>query len=153
MSDNLREELQRKAEATLQSLPSNPVLFRFPSVSIKVIKIDTDYFHRGEGVSSILPPQVEEFHSLVPLDTSNQKSAQVFGYPSWVYKAFSNEDGHAWTLRRVEGKLFPDVAPGYESSDGRNVTRTRRLSIVQRSRYQNNSAVEKGSEREHCDNP
>ncbi|KAH0614057.1 uncharacterized protein H6S33_005943 [Morchella sextelata] len=76
MSDNLREELQRKAEITLQSLPS---------------------------VSSLLPPAVEEFHSLVPLDTSNQKNINVFGYPSWVYKAFSNEDANPYALRRVEG--------------------------------------------------
>ncbi|KAL7274863.1 PAB-dependent poly(A)-specific ribonuclease subunit 3 [Rhizina undulata] len=76
LSDNLREELQRKGEATLQTLPN---------------------------VSSILPPTVNEYHSLVPLDMSNQKNTQIFGYPSWVYKAFSTEDGNTYALRRVEG--------------------------------------------------
>ncbi|CUS10682.1 unnamed protein product [Tuber aestivum] len=76
LSDNLREELQKKADATLQTLPA---------------------------VSSILPPSIEEYHQLVPLDISNQRSAQVFGYPSWAYKAFSSEDGNAYALRRLEG--------------------------------------------------
>lgn len=72
--DNLREDLQRKAEATLQTF-----------------------------ANSTLPQSVEYFHSLVALDTSNQKGPSFFGYPSWVYKATSSRDGHNYTLRRVEG--------------------------------------------------
>jgi len=72
--DNLREDLHRKAEATLQTF-----------------------------ANSTLPQSVEYFHSLVALDTSNQKGPSFFGYPSWVYKATSSRDGHNYTLRRVEG--------------------------------------------------
>lgn len=72
--DALREELQRKAEASLQVLPN-----------------------------SSLPSQVDDFHSLVPLDTTNQKNATIFGYPSWVYKAVSTKDGKVYALRRLEG--------------------------------------------------
>ncbi|KAL1978147.1 hypothetical protein VTN31DRAFT_1006 [Thermomyces dupontii] len=71
---DLREELQRKAAATLQTLPN-----------------------------STLPTHVEHFHSLVPLDLSHQKNAAVFGYPSWVYKAQSSKDGNYYVLRRLEG--------------------------------------------------
>jgi hypothetical protein len=44
----------------------------------------------------------EKFHSLVPLDTNNNKSAAVFGFPSWAYKA-QKEDGKYYVLRRLEG--------------------------------------------------
>ena len=74
ISDNLREDLQRKAEATLQTF-----------------------------ANTTLPQTVEYFHSLVALDTSNQKTSSFFGYPSWVYKATSSRDGHNYALRRVEG--------------------------------------------------
>lgn len=74
ISDSLREDLQRKAEAALQTF-----------------------------ASSTLPPSVEYFHSLVALDTNNQKGPSTFGYPSWVYKATSSRDGHIYTLRRIEG--------------------------------------------------
>ncbi|KAI5817266.1 hypothetical protein BZA77DRAFT_310204 [Pyronema omphalodes] len=73
LSDNLREELQRKSEAARQVLHSS------------------------------LPSSLNEYHSLVPLDMSPQKSTQTFGYSSWVYKAFSTEDAHIYALRRIEG--------------------------------------------------
>ena len=72
--DNLREDLQRKAEATLQTF-----------------------------ANSSLSQQVEYFHSLVALDTNNHKGPTTFGYPSWVYKATSSRDGHTYALRRIEG--------------------------------------------------
>ena len=54
-------------------------------------------------IDSTLPTQVDHFHSLVPLDTVNQKSAATFGYPSWIYKAVSTKDGKLYALRRLEG--------------------------------------------------
>lgn len=72
--DQLREDLQRKAEASRQILPN-----------------------------TTLPAQVDHFHSLVPLDTTHQKNATLFGYPSWVYKAVSGKDGNIYVLRRLEG--------------------------------------------------
>ncbi|KAF2087114.1 PAB-dependent poly(A)-specific ribonuclease subunit PAN3, partial [Saccharata proteae CBS 121410] len=74
LPDHIREDLQRKAEATRQILPN-----------------------------STLPANVDHFHSLVPLDTNNQKNASLFGYPTWVYKAVSSKDGLTYTLRRLEG--------------------------------------------------
>jgi len=59
-----------------------------------------------------LPQSVEHFHSLVPLDTNNQKSSAVFGYNSWVYKAVSSKDGYIYVLRRLEGR-----ESGYEIFD------------------------------------
>ncbi|KAB5547013.1 PAB-dependent poly(A)-specific ribonuclease subunit PAN3 [Coniochaeta sp. 2T2.1] len=73
MSDRLREELQKKAHATLQTMPNSPL------------------------------PQLEKYHSLFPLDTSNRKNTTVFGYTSWVYKAVSSKDGKYYCLRRLEG--------------------------------------------------
>jgi PAB-dependent poly(A)-specific ribonuclease subunit 3 len=48
-------------------------------------------------------PQLEKYHSLFPLDTSNRKNTAVFGYPSWVFKAVSSKDGKYYCLRRLEG--------------------------------------------------
>jgi len=60
---------------------------------------------------SQLPPQIEDYQSLVPLDTSLRKNAAVFGYPSWVYKAQSSTDGSYYVLRRLEGfRLNSDKA-------------------------------------------
>jgi len=54
---------------------------------------------------SNLPQTIEHFHSLVPLDTNNQKSSGVLGYINWVYKAVSSKDGCTYVLRRLEGMV------------------------------------------------
>lgn len=77
--DHLREELQRKTEATLQTFSN-----------------------------STLPQQIEHFHSLVALDTTAQKAASVYGYPSWLYKAVSSKDGYTYCLRRLENFRLTD---------------------------------------------
>ncbi|OKL64721.1 PAB-dependent poly(A)-specific ribonuclease subunit pan3 [Talaromyces atroroseus] len=74
LPNDLREELQKRSAATLQTLPN-----------------------------SSLPAHVDHFHSLVPLDLTHQKNAAMFGFPSWVYKAQSNKDGNFYVLRRLEG--------------------------------------------------
>ncbi|KKK21253.1 hypothetical protein P175DRAFT_0499579 [Aspergillus ochraceoroseus IBT 24754] len=74
LPNDFREELQKKAAATLQTLPNTQ-----------------------------LPAQVDYFHSLVPLDLNHQKNAATFGFPSWVYKAQSSKDGNFYALRRLEG--------------------------------------------------
>ncbi|EHL01044.1 putative PAB-dependent poly(A)-specific ribonuclease subunit PAN3 [Glarea lozoyensis 74030] len=73
MPEALREELQKKAEATFQVMPNSQL------------------------------PTLDNYHTLVALDTSHRKSAAVFSYPSWVYKATSIKNGHMYTLRRLEG--------------------------------------------------
>lgn len=73
LPDKLREELQKKAEASLQVMPNSQL------------------------------PQMENYHSLVPLDTTHRKNANIFGYPSWIYKATSSKTGNLYTLRRLEG--------------------------------------------------
>ncbi|KAJ5872808.1 uncharacterized protein N7529_005161 [Penicillium soppii] len=74
LPNDIREDLQKKSAATLQTLPNTQ-----------------------------LPAQVDYFHSLVPLDLSHQKNAMIFGYPSWIYKAQSSKDGNYYALRRLEG--------------------------------------------------
>lgn len=74
ISETLRQDMQKKSDATLQVLPN-----------------------------STLPASIEHFHSLVPLDTNNQRSASVYGYSTWVYKATSGKDGLTYALRRLEG--------------------------------------------------
>ncbi|KIX07740.1 uncharacterized protein Z518_02394 [Rhinocladiella mackenziei CBS 650.93] len=72
--NDLREEIQKKSAAALQTLPN-----------------------------SQLPNHIESYHSLVPLDT-NHKSSTIFGgYTSWIYKAQSSANGHFFALRRIEG--------------------------------------------------
>ncbi|KAG9679304.1 PAB-dependent poly(A)-specific ribonuclease subunit pan3, partial [Aureobasidium melanogenum] len=77
--DHLREEMQRKSEASLQTFSN-----------------------------TALPQQIEHFHSLVALDTNAQKSASAYGYPSWIYKATSSKDGYNYALRRLEGFRLTD---------------------------------------------
>lgn len=71
--ESLREELQKKSEVSRQIL-----------------------------ANSSLPP-IEQFHSLVCLDTTQHKTQSLFGYQSWVYKAVSSKDGNNYALRRLEG--------------------------------------------------
>ena len=88
--DHLREEMQRKAEASLQTFTSELSL-------ISISSTDTD------SIDTALPHQLEHFHSLVALDTNTQKTASAYGYPSWIYKAISTKDGYTYALRRLEG--------------------------------------------------
>jgi len=73
MSEKIREDLQKKSEASLQVMPNSQL------------------------------PTLDNYHTLVALDTSHHKSATVFGYPSWVYKATSSKNGNLYCLRRLEG--------------------------------------------------
>jgi PAB-dependent poly(A)-specific ribonuclease subunit 3 len=54
-------------------------------------------------VSDSQLPVLDQYHTLVPLDTNHNKSAAVFGFPSWVYKATSSKNGNTYVLRRLEG--------------------------------------------------
>ncbi|EFE38916.1 hypothetical protein TRV_06435 [Trichophyton verrucosum HKI 0517] len=90
--NDFREELQKKAAATLQTLPST-----FINCYILFRVCFTDCW-----LDSQLPTQIDHFHSLVPLDVTHQKNATIFGYPSWVYKAQSSKDGNYYVLRRLE---------------------------------------------------
>lgn len=96
--ENLRQDLQRKSEATLQILPSQSL-----KINVQIDALLTCY------EDSNLPPNIEHFHSLVPLDTNNQKSSSAFGYNSWVYKAVSSKDGYTYVLRRLEGMKRPEA--------------------------------------------
>ncbi|KKY20858.1 putative pab-dependent polyspecific ribonuclease subunit pan3 [Phaeomoniella chlamydospora] len=77
--NDLREDLQKKSTATLQTLPS-----------------------------SQLPAQIENYHSLVPLDTHNQRSKLAFDFPTYLYKAQSSKDGNYYCLRRISGFRLTD---------------------------------------------
>ncbi|TQW12261.1 poly(A)-binding protein-dependent poly(A) ribonuclease [Cordyceps javanica] len=72
MPEKLREEMQRKSEASLQVINSQL-------------------------------PQLDNFHSLVALDTTQRKNSNIFGYPTWVYKGTSSKTGNIYCLRRIEG--------------------------------------------------
>ncbi|KAF9578323.1 PAB-dependent poly(A)-specific ribonuclease subunit 3 [Lunasporangiospora selenospora] len=76
ISDSLREELHRKNEMVLQNVNAQ------------------EYG---------LPEDLHEYHSLYPLDFSQQKSTEVFGYQSSVYKSMCSVDGRTYALRRIEG--------------------------------------------------
>ncbi|CAJ0548315.1 Ff.00g050690.m01.CDS01 [Fusarium sp. VM40] len=60
-----------------------------------------------EAAGQVLPnsqlPQLDNYHNLVPLDTTHRKNANIFGYPSWVYKATATKTGNLYCLRRLEG--------------------------------------------------
>lgn len=73
MPDDLREDMQKKAHASLQVIPSTI--------------------------------QLENYHSLVPLDkldTPHRKNTSIFGWTSWLFKAFSTKTGRVYCLRRIQ---------------------------------------------------
>jgi len=69
----VREELQKKMFATQQVLPNTTL------------------------------PDVDNFHTLVPLDTNNKRNTSSFEYQSWIYKAQNARNGWHYALRRLEG--------------------------------------------------
>ncbi|PIS57012.1 hypothetical protein CJI97_000035 [Candidozyma auris] len=71
--NNLREELLKRNEATLQTV-----------------------------ASSTLPEHVGEYHSLVPMDTTFTQPSKVYNFPSYVYKAMSNVTGLPYAIRRID---------------------------------------------------
>ena len=97
LPNDLREDMQKKGAASLQTLPSRLNLHQSCFIQANT----------ANSTDSQLPAQLDHFHSLVPLDTTHQKNAAIFGYPSWVYKAQSSKDGNFYALRRLEGKIYP----------------------------------------------
>lgn len=71
--NNLREELMKKNEATLQTLPL-----------------------------LTLPDHVGEYHSLVPMDVTFTQPSKIYDLPSYVYKATSNVNGLPYAIRRID---------------------------------------------------
>ncbi|KAF4634548.1 hypothetical protein G7Y89_g3563 [Cudoniella acicularis] len=100
MPDALREDLQKKAEATFQVMPNSQL------------------------------PTLDSYHSLVALDTSHRKSATVFGYPSWVYKATSIKNGFMYSLRRLEGYRLTNERAIRSVKDWRRVNCSGVVSVV-----------------------
>lgn len=71
--NKLRESLTKKNQATLQTMPH-----------------------------SQLPSLVGVYFNLVPLNGNLKRSTVTYGYPNSLYKATSNTNGRAYTLRRIE---------------------------------------------------
>lgn len=74
MSDSVREELQKRSEAT-HSIP-------FPPYN--------------------LPDELQGYHSLVPLEQASSERRKFFSWFSIVYRATNVNDGLPYVLRRVE---------------------------------------------------
>jgi PAB-dependent poly(A)-specific ribonuclease subunit 3 len=75
-------------------------------------------------------PTLDNYHTLVALDTSHRKSAAVFGYPSWVYKATSIKNGNMYTLRRLEGYRLTNERAIRSVKDWRRVDSGGVVSVV-----------------------
>ncbi|EGW31143.1 uncharacterized protein SPAPADRAFT_63057 [Spathaspora passalidarum NRRL Y-27907] len=69
--NDLRETLHRKNEATLQTM-----------------------------VHSTLPPSINQYHSLVPIDRTYQESKSA--HSTVLYKVFSSLDGNPYVMRKIE---------------------------------------------------
>lgn len=72
LPNDLRETLQRRNEATLAVM----------------------------GGRSNLPDNVNEYHSLMPIDLESK--SRVWGIKSAIFKVFSNVDGNAYILRKID---------------------------------------------------
>jgi PAB-dependent poly(A)-specific ribonuclease subunit 3 len=69
-------------------------------------KLREELHRKSEAWRQVLSsglPQLDNYHSLVALDTSHRKMTGLFGYTSWVYKGTSSKTGHVYCLRRLEG--------------------------------------------------
>jgi PAB-dependent poly(A)-specific ribonuclease subunit 3 len=99
--NDLREDMQKKSAAALQTLPN-----------------------------SQLPSHLESYHSLVPLDSA-QKGSNVFGgFTSWVYKCQSSANGHFFVLRRIEGFRLTNEHAIRAGQSWKNVTSANIVKIV-----------------------
>lgn len=76
IENELREALHRKNEATLQTMP----------------RLN-------------LPDHVGMYHLLVPIDNSFETLSKVWKIPTSVFKVFSNIDGNAYALRKIDNSL------------------------------------------------
>lgn len=55
--------------------------------------------------------QLENYHSLVPLDkldTPHRKNTGIFGWTSWLFKALSTKTGRIYCLRRIQDYRLGD---------------------------------------------
>eukprot|EP00048_Salpingoeca_helianthica_P022232 m.17145 g.17145 ORF g.17145 m.17145 type:complete len:527 (+) comp7052_c0_seq1:1235-2815(+) len=68
----------------------------------------TEDIERIPEPSEASVPDVDDYHSLLPLDFPAQPSSQVFPYACHVYKAFHTKSGAAVTLRRVANERITD---------------------------------------------
>lgn len=68
-------------------------------------KLREDLQKKSHAALQVMPLNVhlDNYHSIVPLDTSQRKNINVFGYSSWVYKATSSKNGNIYCLRRLDG--------------------------------------------------
>jgi PAB-dependent poly(A)-specific ribonuclease subunit 3 len=74
ISNDLREDLQKKSAATRQVMHNSQL------------------------------PDVQPYHSLVPLEGIKSGQSSLFGNTvCWVYKATSKKNGHVYCLRRLQG--------------------------------------------------
>ena len=74
LSDALREDLQKRAEATRTSI----------------------------GPSLGLPEELQGYHSLTPLEETNGERRKIFSWYSTIYRAINTVDGVTYALRRIE---------------------------------------------------
>lgn len=82
MSDDLREELQKKSHAARQVIPNS---------------IPLENFH------SLVPLDKPD-----KLDAPQRKNASIFGWVSWLFKATSTKNGKMYCLRRIQDYRLGD---------------------------------------------
>ena len=85
LPDNLREELQKRSEATWMSAPS--------------------------GLS--LPEELQGYHSLAPLESIASERRKFLTWSSTVYKAVNSVDGCTYVLRRIESPYKSNTESEY----------------------------------------
>jgi PAB-dependent poly(A)-specific ribonuclease subunit 3 len=79
ISDNIREELQKRSEAVYTGPPA--------------------------GLN--LPEETQGYHSLMPLESTAGERRKFGNWYSTVYKAVNTADGLPYVLRRIESMLLP----------------------------------------------
>ncbi|KAK4222342.1 PAB-dependent poly(A)-specific ribonuclease subunit PAN3 [Podospora fimiseda] len=72
-------------------------------------------------VPSTALPNIGEWYTLSPLDTSNKKNPTSFGYPSWLYKAYNARVAHYFALRRLEGFGLSSQLPLQKMNEWRKI--------------------------------
>jgi PAB-dependent poly(A)-specific ribonuclease subunit 3 len=92
ISDNIREELTRRA-AAVRAVPAGA------------------YALQG------LPEELQGYHTIVPLDDPasllpgpGQERRKFGGWLSSIYKAVSEKDGVTYALRRIESACHPYIS-------------------------------------------
>lgn len=106
---SLLPHVSRKQQRYVQN-KSDPTYFTSDELRKELIGRQLAAQVLAEDPSLGIPAQVDNYHSLYPVEVPSLESGSVFGFPSIIYKGINVGDGFPYALRRVTNVKLTDVA-------------------------------------------